>query len=239
MRIYRCYADCDLNPGEVAPLDPEEAHHLAQVRRARAGDAVILTNGRGVAARGVLELEGKKGRVAIEEVVRRDPPPAEVLVACALTKSGAFEDILQRAVELGMTRFVPLVTERCVVEFDDRRAEKKVEKWERHAIEALKQCERTWLPVMESPVALREFVARPFAGRRFLLEERTESIERLDEVARGLTGPAALLIGPEGGWSEAEKHAMREAGIEPVSLGAQAVLRTETAWLAALALLGR
>lgn len=242
MRVYRSFVDSPLTAGSEVSLDADEAHHLVQVRRARSGDAVILTNGRGTLAEGILRVEGKRAAVQIERILRNESsqPPATI-VACALTKSGAFEDILQRAVELGMTHFVPLITERTVVEFDDRRAEKKQEKWARHAIEALKQCERIWLPTIAPPTDFGDFLREQSGTSDLLfLEERTADIALLSDLAPRLRPrPVALILGPEGGWSDDEKRAAREAGATPASLGTSAILRTETAWLAALAVLGR
>jgi 16S rRNA (uracil1498-N3)-methyltransferase len=240
MRVYRCFVEGELPTGAKVPLDPEESHHLIGVRRARAGDTVVVLNGCGVEASGILALEGKRAVVEIQNVLRADTIRPIVTVACALTKCGSFEDIFQRAVELGMTRFVPLKTERGVVDFDDKRAEKKQEKWRRCGMESLKQCERLWLPEVEAAIGLADFLATAGAMIPWFLQERGTDLRTLGDIAAESSGSdVAIIVGPEGGWSEAEKALAIRAGAHPVSLGTQAVLRTETAWLAALAVLGR
>jgi 16S rRNA (uracil1498-N3)-methyltransferase len=203
---------------------------------------VTVVNGCGVEADGVIRVEGKRATVAIESITRLEGPPAPLEVACALTKSAAFEETVQRAVELGMTHLRPLFTERSVVEFDDKRADRKMERWRRHAIEALKQCERLWLPAFSHPVGLAELLQtlEHESLHVFFLEERAPGIPHLSRLLAALSDTGCcLLIGPEGGWSEGEKAYARENGAQPASLGTRSVLRTETAWLAALALASR
>jgi 16S rRNA (uracil1498-N3)-methyltransferase len=240
VRRYRAYADAPLAPGAEFELSEDEAHHLSAVRRVRSGDAVIVVNGGGLEAEGILRTQGKRCSVAIERITRELlAPPPRLRCACALTKSSAFEDILQRAVELGMTHYQPLMADRSVVELDERRAEKKREKWTRHGIEALKQCERLWLPEIGEPTKVADFLRSSPGGRVLLLEERSPEAPPLAQLVPTLANEdVTLLIGPEGGWSDAERALARTSGCQPTSLG-EVILRAETAWLASLALLGR
>lgn len=239
MRVYRTYHHDAESPGQTVPLDEDEAHHLASVRRASVGDEVLVLNGRGHEFRAVIR-EAAKRRAIIEltALAREAPAPPPLVLALALTKSPALEDILQRAVELGMTRLIPLVTERTVVDFDIRRAEKKIERWTRHGIEALKQCERLWLPRYDLPVSLGDFLnAAPADAPPVVLAERSPAAPTLATISQQFSTGISLLIGPEGGWSPAELETMRTHGIPAASLGTDTILRTETAALAALAII--
>ncbi|CAN5229122.1 16S rRNA (uracil(1498)-N(3))-methyltransferase [soil metagenome] len=242
MRVFRSFVESDPKAGDAITLNEEESHHLATVRRAQRGDDVVLVNGRGLEAVGSLESAGKRVLVLVKEVLRAEAaPPAPLEAACAVTKSGNFEDLLQRAVELGMTAFRPIVTKRGTVEFDDQRAEKKVAKWRANGIEALKQCERLWLPEFDAPRSFGDVLdaVQETGKRAVILQERALNIPTLTELLnRDLPRGVVLFVGPEGGWAPEELELADQEGAAFATLGGDAVLRTETALLAALALAG-
>ncbi len=237
MREYRCFLPDVRSPGEVLPLPLEEARHLVQVLRAGPGREVLVLDGAGREWRAEVAEAGRRtASVRILEISRTAPPPAPRWLACALTKSARFDDMLQQAVEVGMTAFFPLLTDRTEVHPDARRAEKRIERWRRLAAEALKQCERLWLPEFHAPAGLGDHLA--MAGEHGV--RRIALMERIPPDGPGLPDlPAGegvcLYIGPEGGWSEGERELLGRGGVERVSLGTEAVLRTETAALAGLA----
>jgi 16S rRNA (uracil1498-N3)-methyltransferase len=224
----RFFHDGPLGPGDVT-LDGSEAHHLAVVRRIGPGDAVTLFNGDGREYPARVVEAGK--RRVIVQVVRADEPKRELgftlHVAAALPKGDRGDFLVEKLTELGVTDFTPLVTDRAIVKpMDD-----KVDKLRRAVIEASKQCGRN--------VLMRVHAGAPWlawcglqAGRRLLADPA---------AARGAApapGSALVAIGPEGGFTDAELEAGRDAGWESISLGAR-VLRVETAAVVAAALLGR
>lgn len=237
MRDYRCFVPGDWQEGEVVALPEEEAHHLAKVLRAGKGSRVLLLDGHGTEFEAELTRADRRGAEArLLSVSRSHSSPAPRWLACAPTKSSHFEDMLQRAVELGMTAFFPLHTDRSTVEYDARRASRKRERWQRLASGALKQCERLWLPEFHLPLPLCEHLAlaREHGVRPLVLMERGGADAAALTAAELVPGGVCLYVGPEGGWSPGERGYLAGHAGPPFHLGTEAVLRTETAALAAL-----
>lgn len=241
MRTLRCYCDDQqLRVGGDILLSEEEGRHLGTVLRARVGFHVEVLDGAGGLAFGDVVEGGKHGwRIAIREVA---PPHARraapLEVAPALTRTDAFDDSLHRAIELGITAFRPILAERTVVELDEKKEARRMERWQRIAVESLKQCERRWLPEVASPVELAALLEELHSRdvTPVVLLERAKDIPPLSGMRDKLAGRGVcLLIGPEGGWSPEEVELLRKSGTT-ASLG-DAILRAETAALAALALL--
>jgi 16S rRNA (uracil1498-N3)-methyltransferase len=227
-------------PGDVVTLDRQEAHHLQGVLRGAEGRDWCLVDGHG---RRYTARPADGGRGAGLEILtvtadpREDLPP-RLTLACAVVKGRHFELVLEKAVELGAHRLLPLVTARGVIEpGEGRRA-----RWEALLRAALKQCGRCRLPELAEPLSL-PVALRACAGdvlyaggapdERALLG--TEAAPA--EVASPPAG-LALFIGPEGGWTPAEAGALTAAGARPLDLG-PFTLRTETAAIAGLAVLRR
>ena len=239
MRVYRTFTHEALAPERLVRLSEEEGRHLASVRRVAIGDAVMITNGRGQAYRGAVESLGKgTTSVRVLEAHREtaDCGPRREL-AIGLTRSEAFDDMLHGAVELGMTHFQPLLTERTVVELDEKRVQKRLERWGRICTEALKQSERLWMPVIEPPREVGEYLKHIAGqpGRTMLLAERVpgEPVARLRDAAGE---DLRFMVGPEGGWTPKEREEILAAGATAFSFGEGFILRSETAALAVLAL---
>jgi 16S rRNA (uracil1498-N3)-methyltransferase len=241
MRIYRCFYDAELAIGDSLLLPEDESKHLGMVRRVQAGEEIIVLNGRGREVIAKVENAHRKGMtVRIDRVEQQvpEPRPRRVLI-CALTKSNDYDEMLQRATELGMTEFWPLYTERTVVELDEGRFRKKAGRWQRMMIEGLKQCERLWLPVIEDPADLETSLryCREESMRPVLLAERTPAAPPLPKVlAKHGAEDIAYFVGPEGGWAPQEWKLFKDAEVTFASLTHSAILRSETAALAALAI---
>jgi 16S rRNA (uracil1498-N3)-methyltransferase len=200
----------------VPELADTDRHHLERVRRLRAGDPVSVTDGAGrwrwCRFGEVLEVAGQ---------VEADPAPAPpITLAFALVKGERPELVVQKLTELGVDRIVPFLAERSVVRWDPDKAGRNLERLRRVALEAAMQSRRTWLPEVAEVATFDEVVALPGAAGA-----------DLDGAAPGLDRPV-LLVGPEGGWSPAERAALpRAMGLGP------AVLRAETAAITGAALL--
>jgi 16S rRNA (uracil1498-N3)-methyltransferase len=225
----RFFTPQPLAPGAVT-LDGDEAKHLATVRRFGPGDRVTLFNGDGHEYPATVATVAKREvtlRVESVETPARERA-ATLTVASALPKGDRFDFLLEKLVELGVTRFVPLVTERSVVvPKADRR-----EKWERAVIEASKQCGRNVLMAVDDPTPVAGYVATPVGeGVRLLLH--TGPVVRLLESP---PVPTVVAVGPEGGFTDVEVAAAVAAGWLVRSLGPR-TLRTETAAIAAAAIL--
>lgn len=239
MRVYRCFAAGNWKPGDLVPLDREEARHLGAVRRLEVGQMVHLLNGEGTEFHSEATETGRdRVTLRITGIGRSLPRPSVHAVAWGLTKSPAFDDAFHRAVELGMTDFIPLLGDHGEVRWDEGRWEKKQARFSKLAVEAIKQCERLWLPRLHRPVRLQEVLeeAAKKSWRSICLHEREQAVP-LHEVSSQSPGDLLLLVGPEGGWSAEETDLIGKAEATIAHLGRGGILRTETAVLAALALL--
>lgn len=240
MRTLRAFVEgIAFREGAGFDLPGEESRHLSQVLRAREGMVVELLDGQGGLARAEVTHAGKtRVTVRIGSVEHPEPPPSRrVELAPSLTRTDAFDDMIHRAVELGMTALRPIAADHAVVELDAPKAQARLERWGRIVREALKQSERRWLPELEAPAPLdRRLAGAAQEGLVPLaLLERVEGVPRLSAELPSLAGRGVLiLVGPEGGWSAGERKLLGE-GVRPVSMG-RAILRSETAALAALAL---
>jgi 16S rRNA (uracil1498-N3)-methyltransferase len=225
----RFYVNHELAPGPVL-LEGPEAHHLRMVCRLRPGDPICLFNGNGREYPAQITSLDRRG-VVLE--VEGAATPARELgfrleVAAALPKGDRAQFLVEKLTELGATDFVPLTTDRSVV----HPREAKLEKLERHVIEASKQCGRNVLLRVHSLTPWVEY-----CRRLGLPEQRLLGHPGGTPLAGGLPQDIALAVGPEGGWTDAEVETGRAAGWQPVGLGPR-ILRVETAALVLATLAG-
>jgi len=214
----------------------EEHHHIARVLRARPGDAVTLFDGAGAELRARIVRVGRaETELAPDETARDDaadaaPGRTPVVLLTAVPKGGRMDFLVQKCSELGVSRIVPIIAARSVTRPEPDRGAR----WEKIAREAARQCGRADVPVVGAPLALAAALAAPeLPARRLVL-----SPDPAGQPLRALLpdpAPTALLIGPEGGLSDAETTATRGAGFVSASLG-PLILRVETAAIVAVAL---
>jgi 16S rRNA (uracil1498-N3)-methyltransferase len=171
------------------------------------------------------------------------PAPYAITLLQALPKGKTIESTIQKSVELGAHRIVPLLTARVVARLDDKDAEGKREKWQQVAVEAIKQCGAAWLPKIETPITISEFLARKgnfdlsLVGS--LQKERRHPREVFREFERAngrLPKSVAVWIGPEGDFTPDELEAIEASGALPVTFG-NLTLRVETAAIYCLSIL--
>lgn len=203
-------------------LDGDEAHHARSVLRLEAGDEVRLADGAGRSARAVLAEVGKRGvRLTVDAPeTASDGPAALLTVAVAPPKGDRFGDLVRGLTELGVGAILPLTTER------GERMPASLDRVQRIAGEALKQCRRAHLPVIGPQTDIPALVR---SGAALTVLDRSGT-----PAAPGTPRPLTLVIGPEGGFTDAELATLRQAGAATVRL-AGPVLRIETAALAASA----
>jgi 16S rRNA (uracil1498-N3)-methyltransferase len=235
MRLTRVYVDTALAPGSVVELPPDTAGHLAKVLRARGGDELILFNGDGREFTGAIDsVRGSRVSASVGESrpVDRESPFAVTLVQC-VPRGDRMDFVVQKATELGVTRIVPVLSQRSVVRLDGRQAESKAAHWRAVAVSACEQCGRNRLPVIEAAQPLLNYLGEsaPIAGPRLVFEPDAAPQPR--DAAQNPPIAAEIAIGPEGGFAPDELEAFRVAGYTRISLGPR-ILRTETAALAAL-----
>jgi 16S rRNA (uracil1498-N3)-methyltransferase len=232
----RFYCPQPLTPGATVDLPESVAHHLHVVRLPPGAD-LVLFNGEGGQYRARLAETGKKRASATVEAF--DPREAElpfpVTLAQGLPEGAKMDWIIEKAVELGVTAVQPLAAQRSVVRLSGERADKRRGHWEAVVVAASEQCGRNRLAAVAPVEPCARWLAQPGAGLRLLLSPRAGA--SLAEWARA--NPAqevCLLVGPEGGFTPEEEEAAVAGGALALSMGPR-VLRTETAGLAALAIL--
>jgi 16S rRNA (uracil1498-N3)-methyltransferase len=231
MRLSRLYIDSPLALGRLA-LPDDQAHYIGRVLRLQPGQEVQLFDGRGAEFRGVLMEVGKKAvHVELRERLEGLPEsPLRVHLGQGLSRGERMDWAIQKATELGVAEITPIVSERCEVRLSDERADKRLAHWRQVAISACEQCGRSVLPVIHAPALLDEWLAHCEADLRLVLHPQAVPLSTHTRPAR-----LSVLVGPEGGLSEAEVERARQSGHQPVRLGPR-VLRTETAPVVALAM---
>jgi 16S rRNA (uracil1498-N3)-methyltransferase len=224
---------------ESATLDAEESHHCLNVLRLSEGERVTVFDGAGREGQAVI-ASGSKAILKISSTSTTPPPHCEITLAQAIPKGKNMDLIVQKAVELGAARIVPLLSDRTIVQIEASGVAKKREKWTAIALEACKQCGQNYLPEVATPVSPKNFAeqldktdlhliaslqpdARPI---KTVLAERAQTPKRV-----------TIFVGPEGDFTPAEIAMAKSHGCQPVTLG-PIILRTETAAIYCLSVLG-
>jgi len=226
----RLFVDAPLGAGQAVGLSREQAHYLMNVMRLAPGAAVALFNGRDGEWFARLAELSRKGAVAMcerQQGAQRGLP--DIWLVFAPVKKARTDFIVEKAVELGVARLLPVMTRYTNAERlrEDRMAA--------HIIEAAEQCGATALPGFEMPVKLDKLLAGWDANRRLLFCDERGDAPMIAE-ALNAPGPWAILIGPEGGFAPEEAEALRSLPFcQPASLGPR-ILRADTAALSALAI---
>lgn len=223
--MIRVLATEPLGPGPNL-LPDDEGHHL-DVRRAATGEAVEVLDGQGGVGRGILARQGRRWQVEVDHVDRVARPPELALLVGAGDKDRFFW-MTEKAVEVAVTRIIPVETERSRAVSTRLRADHR-ERLERRALEALKQCGGAWRTVIDPPRPLPDAIAAAAAGTRWLAAEDGGAPGRL-----GGAEPVTIAVGPEGGFTEAERSLLGGLGFRPVRLGRR-TMRFETAAVVAAA----
>ena len=240
-RFYLPPENCQRHP---LRLDGREAHHALHVLRLKRGERVTVLDGAGNEFFCEVENAAKDFlTLAMKEKKFSAAPTCSLNLFVAIPKGKIIEDIIEKAVELGAQRIVPLLTERVVTQLDADDAEAKREKWQQVAVEAIKQCGAPWLPRVATPVKLKDSLA---AGNQpelslvgSLQTKRRHPHDWLAEFQKQQNRPpqsVGIWIGPEGDFTLEELRAIENAGARPITLGCL-TLRVATAALYGLAFL--
>lgn len=221
-------------------LEGREHHHLSKVARLRPRDEIWLFDEEGTRYRARIEDIGReRSRLKLLEKLAPTERRPKITLAQALLKAKPMDWLIQKATELGLFSFVPVLSERCVVKLEDRSG-KKVQRWSRIAREASKQCRSGLVPAILAPLPLEDFLRESEAGKKLFLSEHRglplRDIVRPAQDSRIQPSDVLILVGPEGGWTEAEEDKVLRCGFEAVSLCTN-ILRAETASLAAMAII--
>ncbi len=234
MQRHRFYAPPTQRNDSQILLNEDEAHHLTRVLRLQQGATVYAFDGAGIEYE-CRVAQADKRTVTLEiqhQLTDAVDSPLRLTLAQALVKGDKFDWIVQKATELGVTCIVPLITDNSDIRKAEERAEQKLARWRRIALEAVKQCGRRTLVEIVEPQGFAEFCANDQSELRWLLAERNgQPMPTLAATVNSLS----VAIGPEGGWSDAELALAHEYQFNALQLGRR-ILRTETAALVALTL---
>lgn len=229
--LPRFHGEPDLARERIS-LAGQEAHHLIHVYRAKPGDRVVVFDGRGTEY--LAEIKSVQRTTATLQVVeahwKSRESPARLTLGVTLPKADRQRVLVEKCVELGVLRLVPLRSEHSVVERDAA----GIDKLRRYVIEASKQCGRNQLMTLEDTMCSKSFFEAPPSNVLRLLAD-VHGGKPISEIRPSLNSGEEVegwaAIGPEGGWHESERQFALAQGWEPCSLGAR-ILRTETAALA-------
>lgn len=235
MEIRRFYAP----PTEVADaegmLDEPETHHLRDVLRLEAGDEIRVFDGNGNEYLCRIEkIERRKTRFSIIEPVAPESPesPLDLGIASVLLKGDKLDAVVQKAVELGVRRFRPLISVRCDVRPDG--IGKRIQRWRRIALEATKQSGRAVLMQIEDLMVAEDFLQSPKDDGDFRVMFSERNGGALNALRR--SEKITAIFGPEGGWDDRELETAKAAGVAIVTLGGR-IMKADTAAVAISAIL--
>lgn len=236
--MHRFFVNPQLLAGERVILPAETAHQIRNVLRLRPGAAIQLLDNSGAEYEVILRQVDKQQVVG--EAVAKRPSPNEPIVQLtlyqALMKRDKFEWVLQKGTEIGVSHFVPIITQRSLVQKVDIKANKQA-RWHKILVEAAEQSRRGRLPELHPPQTMA-YALETHPKQLGLMAWEGETRTGLKEVLAGVERPShiSLFIGPEGGFAAEEVAAAQAAGIQAITLGNR-ILRAETAALVASALI--
>lgn len=220
--------------GQKVILPETIAHQLRNVLRMRLGSHIVVLDNQGWEYE--IELTEIERKSAIGQVLEKRLAPGEPSIQLTLyqsiLKKHNFELVLQKGTEIGVTRFVPMITERTIV--SDVK-DSKLDRWERIITEAAEQSRRGKLPELHEPIEFEQVLAEVAQFDLALIPYEEEKTQRISDMLPQKCNSVAILIGAEGGFSEAEIEQAKSAGIYPVTLGKR-ILRAETAAIVACAI---
>lgn len=232
--MSRFFIQADLAVNTHVELTDTVFHHWVKVLRAQVGESATLFNGQGGEYQATLtEINKKTATVIIQQFNPDNRTPAfTTLLGQVMSKGDRMDYAIQKAVELGVSNIQLLTSDRCEMRLKYDRDQKKIDHWQGIAIAACEQCGMNTVPTIYAPVSLDNWLASQLPATKLVLAPNKDETDVLVDATKDI----ALLIGPEGGLSEAEIQLANQAGFKNWCIGSR-VLRTETAPIVALSIL--
>lgn len=242
--MHRFFVEPGQIVGESIIISGTDAHHIADVLRLSPGHRIVICDGEGYEYEGnIFDCSREKVTVHVTRVKKNSSePPIRVILAQGMPKKAdSWELVIQKATELGVSRLVPIISERTVTRPKEDKIESRFLRWKRIALEAAKQSQRAKVPTIDKPLNLTEFLDTVSRDAFCLIPWELEKSVGLKEALKWeqnnrFPRAVVILIGPEGGFSDQEVDQARKAGAIPVSLGPR-ILRTETAGITVLGII--
>ena len=229
--MIRLFVDPDLSAGAALTLDEAQSRYLAAVMRLAVGDALLVFNGRDGEWRALVATVGKRAvTLAVEAQTRPQASGPDLDLLIALVKRARLETIVEKAAELGVRRIRPVVTERTNADHT------RVDRLQAIAVEAAEQTGRLDVPQVLEPVKLEKLLDAWDDGRALLFCDEAGGARPALEALSGASGPWAVLIGPEGGFSPRERDVLRDRPFTVAATLGPRILRADTAAISALTL---
>ena len=239
--MHRCFIEPERWHEQRIEPSSDEAHHLRHVLRVADGDVVTVFDGAGREAS--TRVRGDLGRslvLDVQNTMHAAERPFDLVLIQAIPKGSRMDLIVEKATELGVSRLVPVLTERVVVRLDAAQSIKRGERWARVAKSASKQCGTPWLPQIDAVQSFSDMLVRASEYDVVLLGSLAEGVQPLHVAVAAVRAQSprsvAVIIGPEGDFSPSEIASALEVGAIPVSFG-ELILRAETAAIYALSVL--
>lgn len=234
MRIPRVYSQQELFQGEVITLAKQTSHHLTNVLRRSVDSKIEVFNqdakcylGKIVSVKELVQVE------LLTEITYNTESNLQISLAFALIKPDRLDFAIQKTVELGVTKIIPIITQRSIVHLTGERLAKKLEHWQAIAISSTAQSHRVKVPEVSSPFSLSDYIGSSLAEQKLYCHpESSNSISKLKITDEKVD----IMIGPEGGFTDEELSLLRAQAWQDVGLGKR-ILRAETAGIAAVTIL--
>jgi|YNPNPStandDraft_1061719.scaffolds.fasta_scaffold52310_1 16S rRNA (uracil1498-N3)-methyltransferase len=228
-------------PLQILSITGAEGHHAADVLRAQPGEKIELLDGHGTIAEcHVTACQHGSIQCQIISINKLQPPAHSIVLAQSLLKGKNFELVIEKTVELGVSKIVPILTQRTVTRLEHKDLDSKILRWSNIARETLKQCGGAWLPEISPPLALFEFIKTFKSNSLLTAAVITSSCLRPDQILAktnerpgNIPSNVVILIGPEGDFSPQELEFMTKNDVQFFSLGDR-ILRAETAAIVAV-----
>lgn len=238
-QMSKFFVDESAIHGDTITITGDDVNHIRKVLRLRTGEIITVCDGKGMDYSAKIEqLESQYVSAKVVSVQESGTePPIEVVLFQGLPKSDKMDYIIQKTIELGISKIIPVITERTVVKIDNKKdAENKRVRWQRISLEAAKQCNRGIVPVVETPVSFEKALELSKEYELCMIPYEKERNNKLKGLVKAGRRKIAVFIGPEGGFSQEEIERAEKQDVKPVTLGTR-ILRTETAGIAVLSIL--
>ncbi|MFA5598358.1 MAG: 16S rRNA (uracil(1498)-N(3))-methyltransferase [Pusillimonas sp.] len=235
MSSPRFYCPSPLSANQTLPLPDALTHHAVRVLRLKNNTPIVLFDGSGGQYDAILDIDGKQAcaHLGDKNPVERELPGTITLVQ-GLASGDKMDWIIEKAVELGVHRIVPIAARRSVLQLSGPRLEKRLQHWEKIVKSASEQCGRNRLAQINTPVSLAEFLNQGTPDTKALLCHPEANLSLAQAISGTTCQNLTILIGPEGGWSDDELAIAEKKGATRITFGSR-VLRTETAGVAMVA----
>ena len=239
--MHRFFTPPEYISDEKVIMRGSDVAHIRTVLRLKRGDRIQVLDGRGNCYTVILTHVGRdtiESSINSKDDANNCESPLKICLGQGMVKGTGFDSIVRKSVELGVDKVVPVRTNRCISKLSREDLPKKIDRWKRIAAEASKQCSRSRVPeIGPKPISVKEFcLVNQYCDLKLIFWEEELTIRIKDLSNKKKLNSAAILIGPEGGFSAKEVESSKKCGFQSVSLGPR-LLRTETAPLAAISIL--